>query len=607
MHKIDGVEFKVRIHQECLGNPTDESQSLKFQQPDPLLIEHVDKWKLTSLRESTENQQKMNEVLRPKHARINWLNMNKDERLEVVCTLEVTDKDCRKLAKAWPGVVENEISLYLSSIEVSRLNTIKEAMDEVMKEIESMQKDGVIIKPDIENNTIVIVGNVADTEKISRNLSLIIKDIEKEIDEKKSEIEDIFRTKPHETLILHCIGFQEKYSKEVDGVEVIVDKENNLVKFKGKAAAIHIARMKMLEKTREITERKLDEVSEGMMIFLEIPDVKSYIEKSFSESGLTATWAVTDGKSLKIYSISDEELVKAIQLFRKLLSEVKIDVEDGQSSILKTQSWIDLIKSTQCSTGNKVIKIDETSSKITVYTTSTADIGMIRETLQDFMYQNAIKQQKINQSGAVLRLLKEHCGKEISSIERDFQNEHVAIQINDLELLLIGNNTGLSKASERIQKLLTSIVEKKHVINKTGVAQHIQSLEGKAKILQVERSNAVVFTVNDNDDQSLETKLIPQSSTTAQRETATCTIPSGQSIITVVGDITELDVDVIVNAANKNLEHIGGLAEVIVKKGEVLKITRFKLLIYLLVCKESEASVSMRHKQSNNLDKKAFC
>jgi O-acetyl-ADP-ribose deacetylase (regulator of RNase III) len=34
-----------------------------------------------------------------------------------------------------------------------------------------------------------------------------------------------------------------------------------------------------------------------------------------------------------------------------------------------------------------------------------------------------------------------------------------------------------------------------------------------------------------------------------------------------MGDIIELDVDVIVNAANKDLVHSGGLAKVLVKKG----------------------------------------
>lgn len=510
----------------------------------------------------------MDEPLRLKHARINWVAMSKDEKIEVICTLESTNKDCRKLAKAWSGVIQKEITTYLQSIEVVKLNTIHEALEDVMKAVKSMSKDNVMIRTDKDNNTIVIIGKDDDTKRIVENISSIIKEVEKEIDEKKSQIEDIFRSKPFETSILHSINFQDQYSKNVDGVEVIIDQENNVIRFTGKATSIALAKMKMFEKTREIVERKLDEVSDGMIKFLEIPEVRSYLEKSFSDNGLTATWTVTNGKSLKVHSISDEELVKAIQIFRKSLNEVKIDVEDGQSSILNTQPWNELVKTNQCTTSNKVVRIDVTSHKITVYTTSTADIGTIREILQDFLYQNAIKQQNINQSGAVCRLLKEQYEKDIASIEKDLKNEHVSIHINDVRLLLKGNSTGLSKATARINTILMSIVEKKDVINKAGIVQHIRSDEGKAKIVRVEKNNGVVFTVNDTDEQSMDTKIIPQS-LPSQRETATCTIPSGQSIITVVGDITELGVDVIVNAANKTLDHVGGLAEFIVKKGEV--------------------------------------
>lgn len=38
----------------------------------------------------------------------------------------------------------------------------------------------------------------------------------------------------------------------------------------------------------------------------------------------------------------------------------------------------------------------------------------------------------------------------------------------------------------------------------------------------------------------------------------------------VGGDITEMNVDVLVNAANRQLQHSGGLAGVIAKKGRTL-------------------------------------
>ena len=44
-------------------------------------------------------------------------------------------------------------------------------------------------------------------------------------------------------------------------------------------------------------------------------------------------------------------------------------------------------------------------------------------------------------------------------------------------------------------------------------------------------------------------------------------LPSGVSVSVVQGDITQMAVDVIVNAANDRMDHIGGLALDIVKKG----------------------------------------
>lgn len=51
---------------------------------------------------------------------------------------------------------------------------------------------------------------------------------------------------------------------------------------------------------------------------------------------------------------------------------------------------------------------------------------------------------------------------------------------------------------------------------------------------------------------------------TVRRET---TLPSGQRILVVEGDLTQEAVDAIVNAANERLQHGGGVAGAIVRKG----------------------------------------
>ena len=45
------------------------------------------------------------------------------------------------------------------------------------------------------------------------------------------------------------------------------------------------------------------------------------------------------------------------------------------------------------------------------------------------------------------------------------------------------------------------------------------------------------------------------------------TLTTGQSVVVVQGDLTEYKVDVIVNAANEDMAHVGGIAKAIVDKG----------------------------------------
>ena len=48
---------------------------------------------------------------------------------------------------------------------------------------------------------------------------------------------------------------------------------------------------------------------------------------------------------------------------------------------------------------------------------------------------------------------------------------------------------------------------------------------------------------------------------------ASVQLKKGESVSAIQGDITQLRVDVIVNAANNRMDHIGGLARDIVEKG----------------------------------------
>jgi hypothetical protein len=96
----------------------------------------------------------------------------------------------------------------------------------------------------------------------------------------------------------------------------------------------------------------------------------------------------------------------------------------------------------------------------------------------------------------------------------------------------------------------------------------MQTETGKNKVKATERDIKVVIeTLIDREKPEERRKKIPSLNSNECMETARCGISGERTIITVLGDITLLTCDVIVNAANEDLHHRGGLAKVIVDRG----------------------------------------
>lgn len=66
---------------------------------------------------------------------------------------------------------------------------------------------------------------------------------------------------------------------------------------------------------------------------------------------------------------------------------------------------------------------------------------------------------------------------------------------------------------------------------------------------------------------SRSTPRIGDEAPSEEKSAITVQLPGGVTIMAVHGDITKLPVEVIVNAANSRLDHIGGLAKDIANKG----------------------------------------
>ena len=132
-------------------------------------------------------------------------------------------------------------------------------------------------------------------------------------------------------------------------------------------------------------------------------------------------------------------------------------------------------------------------------------------------------------------------------------------------IVLEGETTPVKKLAQKIQQLRDSITIKRREIARPGLVEHFYTQEGKKQLIGIGARYRAIVEVSTAEDQEFEEEQI------AKQEThpllISGTVGEGATVEVRKGDLTEFPVDVMVNAANQQLNHGGGIAGIISRKG----------------------------------------
>ncbi|KAM4714714.1 protein mono-ADP-ribosyltransferase PARP14-like [Anableps anableps] len=120
-------------------------------------------------------------------------------------------------------------------------------------------------------------------------------------------------------------------------------------------------------------------------------------------------------------------------------------------------------------------------------------------------------------------------------------------------VLLVGSSSKVTEVRNRLGPLLDSIVQNKVTIDLPGAARYFNGHSGRDVLLQVAQSQKCLIQLEEQPH--LHTGLAKYS------------LQRGLQVIVCQGDITKQNADGIVNAANEDLNHIGGVAAALSKAG----------------------------------------
>ncbi|KAL3864768.1 hypothetical protein ACJMK2_006424 [Sinanodonta woodiana] len=575
-HKIDGSELQVSIYYESLGRISEDDNGPSFKPPKPLKLEMLEFAKMQFLMRSEPNRTALEKQLQDCFTQIQWPKTETDCTI-LTCTLTSDVPDCKKKALTWAKQAEQNLHDFLKVISVHNLEVFQEIFETVLQNIQNLtiaKPDGVALFVKNVQFCIQVVGHKAVATVVVKDIEDIIKKAESDFDRKKKQTkETLTNLKYYQLRLLLAQKYPSKTEKQFNGLKVKINTNKNEIVFEGLMEDIRVAKVVMYETIHNAAVTQLKNLPEGRLVLYKSKEVKDYIVAKLKSKKLAGVWDV-EGSNLNIYANSDEAVVQSAHIINDSVKEHQRDLKSSQRSAIESQQWKDKMKNLEQQNHGKLhVVLAPDYSKLCLYFTDDI-LGLVCEEVDDFLSRNTILEQLVACNSGMIKLIEKKDNNEVDKIAKDLSHCYVQITIQSKGGFLVrGNQEGISQATYRLQQLVQKINHCDHELIKPGIAQYMES-KGREHIFAVENQIPCVIQLKEQEqygsgknEEEPERFGMVGTRGSGPAIQAECKSYGLEKIFSALGDITEIDVDVLVNAADPKLEHRGGVAKAMVDKG----------------------------------------
>ncbi|XP_051868998.1 protein mono-ADP-ribosyltransferase PARP14-like isoform X2 [Pristis pectinata] len=550
-HMIDKTPVYVYPYYKTLGSALYGNKRPVVKMPDPFMVE-IDCYILQFLKSDERRIAEISDEMSSCYCDIAFPELGQSNSIKISPTFSRHQSSFEKLAKNWKRKASDNLTHILSKYKTIKNDVNKSVWEIIKNDFDQYLNQNVILIPEISKGELIVTGTTDSVDILQQTFNSVVNDTIEKLDREKQSVYETVAIYPAKHYLLLKDGLESSISKQFPNLTMNYNSVANKLTLYGLPSDVYVAKSKILEKIIHMKEKQVH-LDPCLMNFLQKVSCEEVTSNLFTLSGLSAACDIQDNSAVVIGS-SDNILCKAEKQIRRHLTFNCIEIQD--ESVIRKNEWRDLKEKLdrRLNSQRKRVEIEERTpdKHVHIIISGYSDaVGEVFEKLSDFVKKNTIIQRNIPfNSRGVLQFLMAF--DEIKILQSTIPG--VQIEVNDGENHASVSVTGPEENVCQVENTLSNAASK--------IARRVLKITTPGT-KQLYKEKAEAYDTMAKCKFKCIVRLIEHMEGNNDLSQFSCKVqlPNGPVIAAYKGDLCKTRVDVVVNAANEDLKHIGGLAK----------------------------------------------